>query len=71
MSDHATACCECGASAPNVNTNYTLISQTGWRLSRAPNVGGTIVMEWRCPACWAKRKPGAPRTARSLRPTRY
>jgi hypothetical protein len=56
MSDAATVCCQCGAPAPNVNTNYTLISQTGWRLSRAPRSSGAVLMEWRCPACWAKFK---------------
>ncbi len=65
MSDEQTVCCQCGAHAPHSNTNYTLISQTGWRLTRARSTGA-VVMEWRCPACWAKRRKA---TSRSSWPT--
>ncbi|HEY4012989.1 MAG TPA: hypothetical protein VGM06_06610 [Polyangiaceae bacterium] len=37
------------------NTNYTLISQTGWRLTRAQHQD-TVTMEWRCPSCWARMR---------------
>src|SRR5258708_4333201 len=46
-------CIDCGASAPETNTNYTLISSTfGWRLTRRLLTDGTRAVEWRCPACW-------------------
>jgi hypothetical protein len=48
-------CVECGADSPHSNTNYTLISRTGWRLIRNQD-HDVISMEWRCPICWAKRK---------------
>ena len=50
------SCAECGTSSPDTNTNYTLISQTGWRLTRNKATDGKAVVEWRCPECWAKRK---------------
>jgi hypothetical protein len=49
-------CLQCGARAPETNTNYTLISQTGWRLTRGEGADGSIIMKWHCPECWAKRK---------------
>jgi hypothetical protein len=43
-------CSDCGATAPETTTNYTLISSTfGWRLTRE---GTDRVARWRCPACW-------------------
>jgi hypothetical protein len=46
-------CSGCGAHAPETNTNYTLISSSGWRLTRSKEGG---VAQWRCPACWRKYK---------------
>ena len=48
-------CVDCGMASPMTNTNYTLISQTGWRLTRAQHEG-KVAMEWRCPACWARMR---------------
>jgi hypothetical protein len=52
---HRPQCVECGMASPPTNTNYTLISGTGWRLIRGQDQHG-VTMEWRCPGCWAKRK---------------
>jgi hypothetical protein len=52
-------CIGCGANAPETNTTYTLISkQFGWRLARRTGPGGTLLVDWRCPACWKKLKVG-------------
>jgi hypothetical protein len=48
-------CVDCGAQAPDTNTNFTLISSAfGWRLRKVEDR-----MEWRCPACWRAHKLGA------------
>jgi hypothetical protein len=50
-------CVTCGKHAPETETNYTLISaQFGWRLTRYKGADGSIVLEWRCPACWREYK---------------
>ena len=50
-------CIECGASAPDTNTNYTLISTSfGWRLTRRVLPDGAVNVEWRCTTCWRKQK---------------
>jgi hypothetical protein len=59
-------CVTCGADAPETKTNYTLISRSGWRLSRRTIRGGAVVAEWRCPACWKKHKPAVTRLAEAL-----
>jgi hypothetical protein len=47
----------CGKSAPETETNYTLISaKFGWRLTRYKRTDGTLVLEWRCPNCWREFK---------------
>jgi hypothetical protein len=52
-------CVDCGAQAPDTNTNFTLISSSfGWRLRKVQDR-----MEWRCPTCWRTHKTGAARTA--------
>jgi hypothetical protein len=53
-------CCDgCGASAPETNTDYTLISRSfGWRLTRRTLPNGALAMEWRCASCWKKYKEG-------------
>lgn len=54
-------CIDCGTSAPNTDTSYTLISATfGWRLSRRVLADGTRAVEWRCPNCWNAHKTGKP-----------
>jgi hypothetical protein len=53
-------CIDCGAIAPETNTNYTLISTSfGWRLTRRTLPGGEVTTEWRCAACWRKHKSRA------------
>jgi hypothetical protein len=53
-------CIDCGANAPDTNTNYTLISTSfGWRLTRRALPGGGQAVEWRCATCWRKHKTGA------------
>jgi hypothetical protein len=47
-------CHGCGVTAPDVATDFTLVSvRHGWRLLRRKE-GDTIVLEWRCRACWAE-----------------
>jgi hypothetical protein len=60
MVDHPT-CIDCGSSAPETDTNYTLISATfGWRLTRRVMPDGSRGVEWRCPKCWSAHKTGQP-----------
>jgi hypothetical protein len=68
MPDEKMVCCECGLRAPRTNTNYTFISRTGWRLTRVQRDSGPLLLEWRCPACWAKRKSTASASAPTLWP---
>jgi hypothetical protein len=50
-------CIDCGATAPDTDTNYTLISSSfGWRLTRRVGADGSRAAEWRCPNCWNKHK---------------
>ncbi len=67
MSTQQTVCCECGRSAPEANTTETLVSKTGWRLTRTR---GTALLEWRCPACWAERKAALAASASTSWPAR-
>jgi hypothetical protein len=69
MPNEKMVCCECGLRAPRTNTNYTLISRTGWRLTRVRGDSGLLVVEWRCPACWTKHKSFASASAATLWPT--
>jgi hypothetical protein len=56
MSDRP-SCDGCGASAPETNTDYTLISRSfGWRLTRRKLPSGALEMQWRCASCWKKYK---------------
>jgi hypothetical protein len=59
-------CVDCRAFAPQTNTYYTLIGPThGWRMTRAPQTDGDMLVEWRCPACWRKYKATAAAAGRS------
>lgn len=50
-------CVDCRAKSPVVETEYTLISSRfGWRLTRRTERDGALTLEWRCPACWQRRK---------------
>lgn len=63
MTDPIT-CIDCGANAPDTNTQHTLISKSfGWRLSRRAGPGGRMLLEWRCPSCWREHKEVLERAA--------
>jgi hypothetical protein len=50
-------CFDCGKTAPETQTSYTLISSAhGWRVSREKNDKGEFVARWRCADCWKKMK---------------
>ena len=58
-------CVDCRAPSPDVDTEYTLISSRfGWRLTRKQGRDGAVILEWRCPECWARFKSGAPPSSR-------
>jgi len=49
------SCVDCGCSAPADASEYTLFSKKyGWRLTREISATGELVLEWRCPGCFAK-----------------
>ncbi len=51
------ACVDCQKQSPETETDYTLISaQFGWRLTRGKAADGSLLLEWRCPSCWAAHK---------------
>ncbi len=55
-------CRDCGVEAPESDTNYTLISGSGWRVEAATDEIGRRVALLRCPAC-SKRHRDAMRPA--------
>jgi hypothetical protein len=62
MGDRPT-CVGCGTTAPDTDTNHTLISSTfGWRLTRRKSFDGTTLLDWRCATCWRKFKDDGPGT---------
>ncbi len=65
--DERPTCAGCGVRSPNTNTNYTLISSTGWRLERTTLDMDRLAFIWRCPACWRNHKQKSMQ-ARSARP---
>ena len=61
-------CVGCGSAVETKGISDTLVAiRTGWRLTRGADVDGHIVLEWRCPGCWAKYKVKAPPSARRPR----
>jgi hypothetical protein len=59
--DNAKICIGCGAVAPPAEEDSTLISIAhGWRCVRAVNSSNRVVIEWRCPTCWALFRAKAP-----------
>jgi hypothetical protein len=34
----------------------TLLSRSGWRLTRKTEDDGQITLEWRCPPCWTRHR---------------
>lgn len=51
-----TSCVACGKAIPPRSTDYTLISDFGWRLQRTTQPDGTVLLAWHCPLCWKERK---------------
>jgi hypothetical protein len=50
-------CADCHDLSPETETNYTLIgARFRWRLTRIKRDDGTLLVEWRCPACWRRYK---------------
>jgi hypothetical protein len=53
-------CAECGATAPDTETVYTLIGQQfAWRLTYAIDEKGRRRPEWLCHDCFKKKKDAA------------
>jgi|HubBroStandDraft_1064217.scaffolds.fasta_scaffold366102_1 hypothetical protein len=53
-------CVDCRTLAPQTNTYYTLIGPIhSWRMSRASQPDGEVLIEWRCPTCWRRFKAAA------------
>ena len=51
------SCFDCGKSAPDTETSYTLISPMhGWRVTREKDENGNMIARWRCADCWKKYK---------------
>lgn len=46
-------CVDCGERPPAANSEQTLISKLGWRVTPRRTETG-VVMEIRCPRCWAR-----------------
>jgi hypothetical protein len=53
-------CDDCQTTSPETETQYTLIAQHGWRVSRSRGNGGETILEWRCPPCWVGYKARQP-----------
>jgi len=50
-------CVDCGTTAPETETAYTLISpRHRWRLMKVVDASGQQVVEWRCAKCWARHR---------------
>lgn len=62
-------CVDCRRTAPQTDTDYTLISgKFGWRLHRRKTHEGWTI-DWRCPDCWRafkKAHEGDPDMPRSV-----
>jgi hypothetical protein len=55
-------CVGCRITAPKTNTEQTLLTTMGWRVTRRRTANGEMYTELRCPTCWAQYK------ARSIPP---
>ncbi len=50
-------CVDCGVSAPETDSPYTLIGQRfGWRLVYVLDANGKRLPEWRCDKCFRRAK---------------
>lgn len=57
-------CADCGVWSPPTRSQHTLISaRLGWRLRREIKPDGDVIVEWRCPACYAKRRASGTSTS--------
>jgi len=56
MHDASQKCIGCGSEPPASNTDFTLVSARGWRLTPAVADDGSKMMQWRCPPCWARHR---------------
>jgi hypothetical protein len=67
MQDHEFTCADCGKLSPRADEGETITKQHGWRLTRSA-VGGVVVVEARCPTCYARSRASLPpSTARRRR----
>jgi hypothetical protein len=49
-------CVDCNVQSPETNSDHTLVSSLGWRLTRKRMPDGRMAIEWRCPVCWPAYK---------------
>ncbi len=56
MPESDRVCVDCRRPSPETQTQYTLISKYGWRVTRTHATDGEMTLEWRCSACWAVYK---------------
>jgi hypothetical protein len=48
-------CVDCGALSPPTDAERSSIGESAaWRLTRQPTRDGRMMLEWRCPPCWAE-----------------
>jgi hypothetical protein len=53
-------CADCGLTAPETSTSYTLISVShGWRVTQRKLPNGQLAREWRCASCSRRRREAA------------
>jgi hypothetical protein len=64
LDEDVKVCVDCPATVEAKGVGDTLVAiQTGWRLTRGPDIEGRINpinLQWRCPKCWAayrRKKP--------------
>jgi hypothetical protein len=61
-------CEDCKTTSPEVQTQYALIAEHGWRVVRTREAGQAEA-EWRCPACWSTYKARHTRPPPAHRPS--
>jgi hypothetical protein len=64
--DDNAVCADCGEQLPEGAGKEGLVTTSfRWRLTRKRLPDGGYVLEWRCPACWRKRKASLSRAQES------
>lgn len=58
-------CRSCGAEAPTLDSENTLMSKRGWRLVLETDAAGRRVGAWRCPTCWSRHRTAKRLSTRS------